>query len=399
MRWVLFAVLVVHALVHALGFAKGLGLAALPQLARPISRRMGVAWLVAGVLVLAAAVALVAAPAHAWPVALAAAVASQAVVATSFRDARFGTIPNVILLGAAVLGFQRHGPFGMRAEYDAGARAVLDASRPEERPLGEADLARLPAPVQRHVRRSGALGRPPVSALRARWRGRIRGGPADAWMTFEADQASGYRGAHARLFFMDATMKGVPVDVFHRFVGDDATFRVKVLSTITMVDASGPEMNHAETVTVFNDLCILAPSRLAERPEGRECGAAPCPPAAIAWEPIDDRRARARYTRGKETITAELAFDEAGDLVDFVTDDRSQSSPDGRTFVRKRWSTPLSAYRDFGGVRLPSRGEARWHDGDTSWAYLEIELVDVAYDPGLPARADAPRVALAVPAR
>jgi len=81
-------------------------------------------------------------------------------------------------------------------------------------------------------------------------------------MEFHAEQYNFYLGIPSRLFFMDATMKGLPVDVFHRFVGSAATFRVRLLSLITMVSAKGPVMDRGETVTLFNDMCVLAPSLL-----------------------------------------------------------------------------------------------------------------------------------------
>jgi hypothetical protein len=40
---------------------------------------------------------------------------------------------------------------------------------------------------------------------------------------------------------------------------------VKVASVVTMVDAKGPEMDEAETVTLFNDLCVFAPGALIGR--------------------------------------------------------------------------------------------------------------------------------------
>ena len=42
--------------------------------------------------------------------------------------------------------------------------------------------------------------------------------------------------------------------------------RVKVLSLVTVVDASGPEMDRGETVTVFNDLVVLAPGAILDAP-------------------------------------------------------------------------------------------------------------------------------------
>jgi hypothetical protein len=40
--------------------------------------------------------------------------------------------------------------------------------------------------------------------------------------------------------------------------------RVKVASILMMVDAKGPEMDQAETVTLFNDLCVFAPGALID---------------------------------------------------------------------------------------------------------------------------------------
>ena len=56
------ALLLAHGLIHLLGFAKGCGLAEVPQLTRAISRPEGLRWLLAALLCVAAAVAL-----FAWP--------------------------------------------------------------------------------------------------------------------------------------------------------------------------------------------------------------------------------------------------------------------------------------------------------------------------------------------
>jgi hypothetical protein len=87
------------------------------------------------------------------------------------------------------------------------------------------------------------------------------------------------------------------------------------------------------------------------------------------------------FTNAGHTIRAELSFNDAGELIDFQSDDRYQASPDGRSFRKLRWSTPLRDYRPFGQVRLASRGEARWHESDGSWAYIELTTHEVHYNP------------------
>lgn len=181
-------------------------------------------------------------------------------------------------------------------------------------------------------------------------------------MEFTAEQHN-FLDEPSRFFLMDARRAGLPVDVLHVFQGDSATMRVRLLSVFQIVENAGPEMDQAETVTLFNDLCLFAPSALVD--------------PSIRWEELDESSARAWYTVGDRTISAVLHFNEVGELVDFVSDDRLAASPDGKTFTPLRWSTPVSGYRDFGGRRVFSRGEGWWHPPEGAYAYIELELVEL----------------------
>ena len=187
-------------------------------------------------------------------------------------------------------------------------------------------------------------------------------------MTFVGEQVNTYGPEPARLFLIDATMSGLPVDVLHTFVGPTARMRVKLCSLVTMVDVIGPEMNRGETVTLFNDLCLFAPAALVDAP--------------IEWELIDDQRVRASFTNGAETVRAELVFGDDGELIDFVSDDRFRSIDNGKRFVAQRWSTPIDSYRAFGSRRAIARGSGRWHapEPEGEFAYLEIEIDAIAYN-------------------
>lgn len=375
MRWFLFVVLTLHGLVHLLGFTKAFGLAELAALTQPISRALGLLWLAAAVAMLVAAAAYLQNARWFWAIGTVALLLSQVALATAWRDARFGTAVNVVLLVVVVLRFASQGPFGLRAEY---TQAVADCLA---RPIAadvvhDGELQRLPPAVQRYLRLAGVIGRPRITSLRATWKGRMRAGAAEPWMTFRAEQHNFYGEPSARLFFMDATMKHLPVDVFHRFLGSAATFRVRALSLFTMVDAKGPSMDRAETVTLFNDMCVLAPSTLLE--------------PSVVWLAAEspDHTVPARFTRGAQTISATLSFNDAGELVDFVSDDRLAAAPDGKSFVQQQWQTPLSAYRDFGGRRVSTLDEARWNTPAGSYTYGEFELMAIEYN--LPARAVLP---------
>jgi len=110
LRIIFLVVLCLHGMIHLLGFAKAFGLALLPQLTQPISRPRGLLWLAAGALVLATAALLPLAPRWWWVVGAVAVVTSQAVIVTSWSDARFGTLANIVLLVGVVWGCAHRGP-------------------------------------------------------------------------------------------------------------------------------------------------------------------------------------------------------------------------------------------------------------------------------------------------
>lgn len=364
MRWLWSFVVVAHGLIHLLGACKAFGLAELRQLSQPVSRAMGALWLLAALLLLATVVALFAWPRAYWLIGIAALITSQLAIASAWNDAKFGTLANVVLFFGVAYGYFTQGPQSFRAEYEAEVQRGL--TRPVQAPIiTEADLAPLPIPVQKYVRATGFLGRPRVQNYRLRFVGRIRSARDARWMPFAADQHS-FADEPTRLFWLRATLLGFPMQVLHRLVGGHATMRVKALGAFTMVDATGPVMDKSEAVTLFNDMCILAPGSLL----------AP----SITWEAVDTRSARARFTNGAQTISATLYFDAEGLLENFVSEDRSRSSSDGKTFTQLRFSTPVSDYRAYGPYRLASKGEARWHAPEGEFAYGEFQLVDIAYN-------------------
>src|SRR5436190_21143166 len=130
-------------------------------------------------------------------------------------------------------------PFGLRAAYQRDvARLVRAIGDDEAEPVRDAELATLPAPVQRYLRFAGVVGRPHVHTIAARMHGRIRSGPEAAWMPIVAEQHNVLAPA-ARLCYFDATMAGVPVQGYHRYVDGSASMVVRLAAVIPVARASG----------------------------------------------------------------------------------------------------------------------------------------------------------------
>jgi hypothetical protein len=365
-RSLFFGVLVLHGFIHVMGFVKGFGLAALPQLTQPISRSMGFVWLCAGLLCLGTALLGWVWPRGWWVIGFVTLVLSQTVIICSWADAKFGTLVNLLLLAAVSYGFASEGPWGFRAAFRRDAKRMATMGLPSV--LTEADLGGLPDVVQRYIRASGMLGQPRVRDFHATWTGRIRSSPQSPWMPFEAEQFNAFD-APSRFFLMDARMKGLPADVYHSFRETGATMQVKILSAFTVVDARGPDLTRAETVTLFNDLCFFAPGELVS--------------PRITWGPGDARSVSAQFTLGPNTVHAELRFNERDELIDFVTDDRLNFAPDGKSCTQMRWTTPVGDYAQMGPVLVPTKASVLWHPASGAFAYGEFKLTGLSYNKGI----------------
>jgi hypothetical protein len=142
------------------------------------------------------------------------------------------------------------------------------------------------------------------------------------------------------------------------------------LSMLPVVDLKGPVLARTETVTVLNDMAIMAPGALID--------------PAIRWRQIDDGQVEARFINGPNEVRAVLVFDASGALSNFWSDDRPALAADGLTLQPQRWSTPIGSYRTQGAYRLASRGEARYAAAGGDYAYAQFDGIEVTVGDGAP---------------
>jgi hypothetical protein len=280
---------------------------------------------------------------------------SQGLIVSAWSDAKWGSLGNVLLLGWALVLFGRWGPGGLHAAF---AQQAAMPAPPASEVLTEADLKTLPAPLARYIRASGALGQPRPQELRVQFQGRIRGGPDDEWMPFRSQQINRIA-PKSRHFLLQATRASFPVDVLHRYENAEARMEVRLLSLFPLAREEGATLSRAETVTLFNDLCLYAPGALVS-PD-------------VQWASEGPLQVRGSFIEGPHRVSATLSFNQSDELIDFVSDDRAILTPEG-SFVQQRWSTPVEAYRSFGAFRAASRGQGLWHPQAGSYPYVELEV-------------------------
>jgi hypothetical protein len=230
--------------------------------------------------------------------------------------------------------------------------------------LNEEDISHLPAPVKKYLYYTGSVGKPKIRNFRAVFAGSMKQKPGGGWMKIHSQQYNFFDDP-ARLFYIKASMFGIPFDGLHQYTGNHATMQIKVANLITVVDASGEKMDQGETVTMFNDMCLMAPATLID--------------TGITWREIDDITVEARFTNGNHTIVATLYFNESGAMTNFISNDRFLSS-DGKTYLNYPWSTPVKVWNEVHGRKVPTSGEAIWQTPEGPFCYGRFEIGEIEYN-------------------
>ena len=358
LKFVIPAILMLHGLIHLLGFLKAFQLGNIAQLTYDVPKPLGLLWLMTG-LVFVLAFFLNIQESDIWAhVTIGAVVLSQILISTSWEDAKFGSLANMILLGASLTWFASTN-FENVYLRDVSS-VVMGVEYQNVQRVSESDLAHLPSLVQKYLHYVGVVGRPKVQNFRVKFEGNMRSRDKD-WFAFTSEQHNFVQDP-SRFFFMRAKLKGLPVAGYHRFEDGRASMQVKLFSLFQVVDQKGDEMNKAETVTFLNDICLLAPGALIH--------------PSIKWAPIDSLKCKAIFRNKLVEINAILEFNEIGQLINFISEDRCDIS-DMRQYT---FSTPIHGYQEIDGLNLCTGGDAIWHYPDGPFTYGKFHLQSVEYN-------------------
>ena len=167
----------------------------------------------------------------------------------------------------------------------------------------------------------------------------------------------------SRLFFMNAVMKNLPVAGYHCFNNGDMHFMdIRLFSLFKVQYLDGTEMDKAETVTFFNDMCCMAPATLIDK--------------RISWQMIGDNIVKATFLNNGITITADLYFNEAGELINFKSTDRYNTEA-GKKLP---WATPLKDYKEINGYRLAGYAETIYSYPYKDFCYGTFAISSIKYN-------------------
>ena len=138
------------------GFVKAFGFQEVKELTLPISKPIGIVWLIVTALFLLYGILYFLGNKYAWLPVLITVIVSQILIIYFWKDAKFGTIPNLIILSVTLVSLDS---YLLNSEFtNCVKRDFLEDITFSTDILTENDIAHLPSIVQKYLDYTKAVG-------------------------------------------------------------------------------------------------------------------------------------------------------------------------------------------------------------------------------------------------
>ncbi len=228
--------------------------------------------------------------------------------------------------------------------------------------VSEEEVIQLPEPVQRWLAFSGVIGKPKALAVRIKQEGKFRQTPQQEWLPFEAEE---YYTTHIPGFIWAADMQAgslFSISARDRLEGRTGNMLIRLLSLFTVADVYSEEIDRGTLLRYLDEIIWFPSAALSEY---------------ILWEPVDEDSAQATLSYGGISVAAQFLFDKEGRVVNVVSERHREV--EGK-FVVEHWSTPISEYGEFGGIKVPVKGKAVWNLESGDFEYFDVRITAVEYN-------------------
>ncbi len=224
--------------------------------------------------------------------------------------------------------------------------------------ITEAHLLGLPEPVQRYLSYSQVVGKETIRTVRLKQIGKFRQSTQQPWMKLDAEE---YYSVNPPGFVWVGTLRkaGLPlVGARDRYRDGKGNMLIKLGTIFTIADATGEAMDQASMTRYFNEMVWFPTAFLGSN---------------VSFEPVDQTSAKVTLTDLGKQVTATMYFDDQGRLTDFV-------APRYYREGLETWSTPITEYGEYEGLKLPVKAKAVWKLKEGDFEYIDVVITDLAYN-------------------
>lgn len=358
----LFLIIVfLHGLIHLLGFVKGFGIKEVKELTLPISKPLGLLWLTATAIFLTFGVLHYANYKYAWFVGLLAVLLSQTLIIIIWKDARFGIIPNILILLVVIISIG-HYSFNNLVKKDI-REIIAQNKKIKEKTITENDITELPEPVKKWLRTSGVIGKPFINVGKVKQKAEIKMDPDQVnWLPATAIQYTTIENP-AFIWKVDVKMNALlNFQGRDKFENGNGEMLIKMNSIINVVNEQGEKLNEGTLQRYLGEMVWFPSLALSHH---------------ISWEQINDNTSKATMNYKGTKGSGTFYFNSDGDFTKFSAMRYRGNEIDSK---KQEWILLVSEHRIFEGIKVPTKMTATWKLEKQDWTWLKLEITDIKYN-------------------
>jgi hypothetical protein len=350
-------ILLIHGLIHLLGFLKAFLLAELNELTNPVSKPLGLLWLLSALILVLSAVFIFLKNPLWWLFAIIGVLISQVLIILFWKDALYGTLPNILILTVSLIAWAN---FDFDKKIKSEVSSILEKV-PKEIPLtiSTEDISTLPEPVQKWLQVSGIIGKSAIQSVYMTQKYQIKLKPEQKnWYPAFSKQ---YSTVIIPAFVWEAEIEMMPgISAFGRdkFINKEGEMVFKLFSVFAVAnDGPNPQINEAALQRFLGEMVWYPSAALSDY---------------IDWKDLGPQTAEATMTLDGLSGSGIFTFDENGHVRSFSALRYQGSGPEAK---RLEWVVKVTSRKEYEGIVVPSSGEVTWklESGDWTWAKFEIE--------------------------
>lgn len=361
MKYIIGIIIFIHGAIHVLGFFKAFSIAEIRELTLPVSKLQGVAWLIVGLLFVIYLISYLSQNQFSWLAGLIAVIISQLLIIYFWKDAKFGTLPNILILVLSIISFG-HYTFSKLVQQET-MTIINRIDLSSVKIISENDIKRLPQPVKKWLMNSGAMGRPYITVGKVIQQAELKMKPEQKnWFHANAIQYSTID-IPAFIWSVDVKMNALlNFTGRDKFVDGKGEMLIKLNSIINIVNERGDKLNEGSIQRYLGEMVWFPSMALSE---------------FISWEQINDTTAKATMNYKGTTGTGTFYFNTDGDFCKFSALRFLGNDKDSR---RYEWILLVEEQKIFEGIRVPSKMTATWKLDEGDWTWLKLEIIDIKYN-------------------
>lgn len=352
---ILFILLVsIHGLIHLIGFIKAFYPERLQSFPLSIPKAQGLLWLTA-FLLFAISLGSYLMQIHSWWMwATGAIILSQILIIGSWKEARWGTLLNILLLIFCLSGW---GTWQFDRKVAHETKSFLSESNTGEALLTQQALSDLPSIVQNWLKQSQVLEKPSTYRVHLWQEGKMRLQPGGDWLKATSDQ---WFSTDPPGFIWNADVGSGTLmefsgrDFFQKGTGN---MLIKLYGVMGIVNASGPMIDEGVAIRYLAEIIWFPSAAISPY---------------IQWEEVNDQEVLAYFTYENLKVSGHFYFSREGKVIRFEALRFNE-----QTKKREKWVVDIdpTQYATFEGRYIPTKAKVSWFldKGLFTWYFLTVK--------------------------